>query len=76
MAISSRPMGRSVLVTYGSETGNAQDFAHELGQLTQRLRFITRVCHLDAVELVCALHTSSGGGSNAKLSSRLYQLIL
>lgn len=75
MAINRRPMGRSVLVTYGSETGNAQEFAHELGQLTQRLRFITRMCHLDAVELVCALHISGGVGSNAKLSSRLYQII-
>ena len=40
----SSPLGRSALVTYGSETGNAQDVADELGRLAQRLRFIPRVC--------------------------------
>lgn len=71
MTINGTPLGRSALVTYGSETGNAQDFAHELGQLTERLRFVTRVCHLDAVELVCAIHASDKKRSSAEKSSQL-----
>lgn len=43
---------RSVLVLYGSETGNAQDIAEELGRLCQRLHFKSHVEELDAVELV------------------------
>ncbi|PTB45815.1 NAPDH-dependent diflavin reductase [Trichoderma asperellum] len=42
---------RSVLVLYGSETGNAQDIAEELGRLCQRLHFKSHVEELDAVEL-------------------------
>lgn len=46
---------RTVLVLYGSETGNAQDMAEELGKLCQRLRFTSRVEELDNVNLVsCA----------------------
>ncbi|KEY70950.1 hypothetical protein S7711_00789 [Stachybotrys chartarum IBT 7711] len=44
-------MDRSVLVLYGSETGNAQDMAEELGRLCQRLHFKSEVEELDAVEL-------------------------
>lgn len=43
---------RSVLVLYGSETGNAQDMAEELGRVCQRLHFNSRVEELDAVDLV------------------------
>lgn len=43
---------RSVLVLYGSETGNAQDMAEELGRICQRLHFESRVEELDAVDLV------------------------
>ncbi|KAL7788942.1 hypothetical protein V8C37DRAFT_223208 [Trichoderma ceciliae] len=42
---------RSVLVLYGSETGNAQDIAEELGRLCQRLHFKSHVEELDATEL-------------------------
>ncbi|KAM0390261.1 hypothetical protein ACHAO7_006201 [Fusarium culmorum] len=42
---------RSVLVLYGSETGNAQDMAEELGRICQRLHFKSRVEELDAVDL-------------------------
>ncbi|KAH6607787.1 nadph reductase tah18 [Trichoderma cornu-damae] len=42
---------RSVLVLYGSETGNAQDIAEELGRLCQRLHFKSLVEELDAAEL-------------------------
>ncbi|CAI6336944.1 unnamed protein product [Periconia digitata] len=40
---------RRALVLYGSETGNAQDVAEELGKMAQRLRFDTEVAELDAV---------------------------
>lgn len=45
---------RSILILYGSETGNAQDAAEELGRLCQRLLWETTVEELNAVELVCA----------------------
>ncbi|CAG8407036.1 unnamed protein product [Penicillium salamii] len=38
---------RSVLILYGSETGNAQEVAEELGALTERLRFTTHVSELN-----------------------------
>lgn len=43
---------RSALILYGSETGNAQDVAEELGRLTERLHFLTRVSDLNSVEIV------------------------
>jgi len=45
--------GRSALVLYGSETGNAQDVAEDLGRLCERLRFSTHVAELDSISLVC-----------------------
>ena len=42
---------RTALVLYGSETGNAQDVAEELGRHIERLRFDTRVTNLDDVTL-------------------------
>lgn len=42
---------RTALILYGSETGNAQDVAEEVGRLTERLRFDTTVLDLDSVEL-------------------------
>ncbi|KAF4471618.1 NADPH reductase TAH18 [Fusarium albosuccineum] len=42
---------RSVLILYGSETGNAQDMAEELGRVCQRLHFKSRVEELDAIDL-------------------------
>lgn len=38
---------RSALILYGSETGNAQEVAEELGSLAERLRFATQVCELN-----------------------------
>lgn len=43
---------RKALVAYGSETGNAQDAAEELGRLARRLHFTVIVVPLDAVSLV------------------------
>ncbi|GAB7346013.1 hypothetical protein MBLNU457_4785t1 [Dothideomycetes sp. NU457] len=49
---------RSALILYGSETGNAQDVAEEIGRLTQRLRFETTVLDLDSIEILDLLkHT-------------------
>lgn len=44
--------GRSALVLYGTETGNAQDLAEGLGQMLQRHHFHSQVDELDAVDLV------------------------
>lgn len=38
---------RSVLVLYASETGNAQEVAEELGDLTERLHFVTQVSEMN-----------------------------
>jgi sulfite reductase alpha subunit-like flavoprotein len=46
------PKARSALITYGSETGNAQDIAEEISQIAERIHFIVRLCSLDEVELV------------------------
>lgn len=43
---------RKALIVYGSETGNAQDAAEELGRICERLRFSTRVVELNAIGLV------------------------
>ena len=45
--------GRRALVLYGSETGNAQDVAEELGRIAERLRFHVEVTELNAINLVC-----------------------
>ncbi|KAF4553438.1 Flavodoxin-like protein [Elsinoe fawcettii] len=42
---------RSALILYGSETGNAQDVAEEIGRLTERLRFETVVLDFDSVDI-------------------------
>ena len=47
-----QPDDRTALVLYGSETGNAQEVAEELGRLAERLHFITTVSELDMVKTV------------------------
>ncbi|TVY34666.1 NADPH-dependent diflavin oxidoreductase [Lachnellula subtilissima] len=42
---------RKALILYGSETGNSQDVAEELGRMAERLHFITRVSEMDLVEI-------------------------
>jgi sulfite reductase alpha subunit-like flavoprotein len=44
---------RSALILYGSETGNSQEVAEELGRVAERLHFMTRVTEMDSIELVC-----------------------
>lgn len=43
---------RRALVLYGSETGNAQDVAEEMGRIAERLRFDTEVVEMNAVSYV------------------------
>jgi hypothetical protein len=51
---------RTALILYGSETGNSQDVADELGRMAERLHFVTRVSDTDAVEIVCPLSNLPG----------------
>ena len=44
---------------YGSETGNAQDLAEEVGRMLERLRFSTYVTHLNTIDPVCLPISSS-----------------
>lgn len=46
------PSNRSVLVIYGSETGNSQDLAEDLERLYERLHFDVRAHEMNDVELV------------------------
>ncbi|KAL2219899.1 putative NADPH-dependent FMN/FAD containing oxidoreductase [Thermoascus aurantiacus ATCC 26904] len=41
---------RSAIVLYGSETGNAQEVAEELGRMAERLHFVTHVSEMNAVK--------------------------
>lgn len=49
---------RTALVLYGSETGNAQDMAEQLGETFERLHFQATVEEMDAVDLVKSLNSS------------------
>lgn len=51
---SHQPQDRSALIAYGSETGNANDYAEELGRVLERIRFRTHVSELDAVDTASA----------------------
>ncbi|CAD6498980.1 BgTH12-04634 [Blumeria graminis f. sp. triticale] len=50
--------GRTALVLYGSETGNSEDVASQLGDLMKRLRFVTRISEMDTVDLNTLLNFS------------------
>lgn len=52
MTVDGQQSARTALVLYGSETGNAQDIANELGRIAERLRFLTRVSDLDSIDIV------------------------
>jgi flavodoxin len=52
-SIQGQPHDRSALILYGSETGNSQEAAEQLGRITGRLRFVTQVVEMNHVELVC-----------------------
>ena len=38
------------MIAYGSETGNAYDFAEELGRMLERIHFWTHVSKLDEID--------------------------
>ncbi|KAF8476948.1 electron transfer flavoprotein beta-subunit [Kalaharituber pfeilii] len=42
---------RTLVVLYGSETGTAEDYAHELGRAAERLRFDTRVIAMNDLDI-------------------------
>jgi hypothetical protein len=65
MASTQKTQARRALVVYGSETGNAQDVAEEMGRLAVRLRFDTEVAELDAITLVCDHQRIDGMGVDA-----------
>jgi sulfite reductase alpha subunit-like flavoprotein len=44
--------GRRMAVLYGSETGNAEEIAVELGKMAERLHFQTTVDEMDRFKLV------------------------
>ena len=46
------PPDRTAAVLFGSETGNAQNVAEELGSLLERLRYETSVLELNHASLV------------------------
>lgn len=50
---------RSALILYGTETGNAQEVAEELGALTERLRFATHVAELNQSKPVSTVEPRS-----------------
>ncbi|KAI9781129.1 MAG: NAPDH-dependent diflavin reductase [Candelina submexicana] len=50
VGLKSHEGSRTALILYGSETGNAQDIAEELGRLLERLHFVTRVCDMNSVD--------------------------
>jgi sulfite reductase alpha subunit-like flavoprotein len=64
--------GKSILVLYGTETGNSKEIAEHLGRMCQRLRFPTLVKEMDEVKLVCSilLCNTSDLGSFVKTSQR------
>ena len=57
---------RSCLVLYGSETGNALDYAEEIGRMLERIHFRTNVSPLDQAEHV------RGSSSFSKLAKLMY----
>lgn len=55
-AIEGQRHDRTALILYGSETGNSEDAAQELGRIAERLHFETRVREMDRVEIVRLPH--------------------
>ena len=53
LAMNQNKHDRSALILYGSETGNASDFAQEIAAMVERLRFFVYIRVLDDVEPVC-----------------------
>jgi hypothetical protein len=65
---------RTALILYGSETGNSQDVAEDLGRVVERLHFLTRVCEMDSIEIVCPFLISHVYASSLLICHRIYSL--
>ncbi|KAF2477411.1 NADPH dependent diflavin oxidoreductase-like protein 1 [Lindgomyces ingoldianus] len=70
---------RKALILYGSETGNAQDVAEELGRIAERLRFDTEIAELNAITLgrllqssVILISISTTGQGDLPLNSQIF----
>ncbi|SPO06019.1 related to Probable NADPH reductase TAH18 [Cephalotrichum gorgonifer] len=50
-ALTNKLPSRSILVLYGSETGNSQEIAEDLDRIAQRLRFESTVAEMNSVQL-------------------------
>jgi sulfite reductase alpha subunit-like flavoprotein len=50
---------RSILILYGTETGNAKDASEKIGRLARRHRFSARVVAMDAFLVVGYLISST-----------------
>ncbi|KAK0714976.1 hypothetical protein B0H67DRAFT_488069 [Lasiosphaeris hirsuta] len=50
--------GRSIVILYGSETGNSEEIALELGKMSERLHFRTVVDEMDSFKLTDLLRFS------------------
>lgn len=67
---------RSAIVLYGSETGNAQEVAEELGRMAERLHFVTHVSEMNAVKAVRPSKAIAPGMSRLLMSSAGISLVL
>ncbi|KAF8430038.1 sulfite reductase flavoprotein alpha-component [Tirmania nivea] len=79
---------RTLLVLYGSETGTAQDYAHELGRTAQRLHFDTRVLAMNALSpsllptllptlpLIIFITSTTGQGDLPSNTSHFWKFLL
>ncbi|RAL58837.1 hypothetical protein DID88_009147 [Monilinia fructigena] len=75
---------RSALILYGSETGNSQDVAEELGRVMEKLHFMTRVTEMDLADirelskytLVIFTISTTGQGEFPKNSRQFWNRLL
>lgn len=70
---------RSALIAYGSETGNAYDYAEEIGRMLERIHFWTHVSKLDAIDTsslrnysIVVLVVSTTGQGDLPANARLF----
>ncbi|OMP83470.1 putative NADPH reductase tah18 [Diplodia seriata] len=74
-------MAHSALVTYGSETGNAEELAVQLSQLTRRLRLWTTIKplnaltpqHLNDVSIVLIVISTTGQGDLPRNAQQFFK---
>ncbi|TLD26951.1 hypothetical protein PspLS_04990 [Pyricularia sp. CBS 133598] len=72
---------RNALVLYGSETGNAQDIAEDLGRTVERMRFKTTVEEMNTKELlrysiVVFVTSTTGQGDMPQNANRFWRSLL